>query len=65
MRSAKANLYRAAAANNAQQNGYYSNDQQNVNQAIASNTGTQNSEVAQGPKDDENDSDEIQQVAHD
>ena len=58
-------LYRPTAADYAQQDGDNGNDQQNVNQTIALNSGSEHAKIAEGPDEDENDGDDIQQVAHD
>ena len=53
-------LYRTPPANDAQQDGDDGNDQQNVNDTASEEA----AEEAYCPDDDQNDSDDIQKVAH-
>ena len=53
-------LYRAPSTNDAQQNGDDGDNQQNVNDA----TSEEVAEEANSPDDDQNNGDDIQQVAH-
>jgi hypothetical protein len=57
-------LYRAAATDNAQQNGDNGNNQQHVNQAVALNARSEDAEEAKRPNQDEDYGDEIQEVTH-
>ncbi|GAB3584267.1 hypothetical protein GCM10027345_31100 [Hymenobacter daeguensis] len=53
-------LYSASPANDAEQHGNDGNDQQNVNDAARNEA----PEEAYSPDDDQNDGDDIQEVAH-